>query len=148
MTKDTITREQWLGALEKGEHVAISTCDLRGNAYFARSVVFRTTPKYVILACVAAEKSQSDGRKFLRVNGSEVGHSSCKICPIDAEVKRSWQRAGAEVKRSWQRAGLMRRIDEICSAITSERINLHKLSDERLKQLDELFAMLRTEAGK
>ena len=138
MTKDTITREQWLGALEKGEHVAISACNLRGNVYFSRGTVFRTTPKYVILACVAADKSQSDGRKFLRVNGSEVGHhSSCKICPIDAEVKRSWQRAA-----------LMRRIDETCSAITSERINLHALSDERLKQLDELFAALRAEVGK
>lgn len=135
--KEMITREQWLEALESGEHVAISACDLRGNVYFSRGTVFRTTPKYVILATVAADKSQSDGRKFLRVNGSEVGHSSCKLCPIDAEVKRSWQRAA-----------LMRRIEETCIAITSERINLRALSDERLKQLDDLFAVLRAEAGK
>ena len=132
-----ITREQWLEALEPGEHIAISACDLRGNVYFSRGTVFRTTPKYVILALVAADKSQTAGRKFLRINGSEVGRSSCKICPIDAEVKRSWQRAA-----------LMRQIDATCGDISSMRIDLHKLSDERLKQLDDLLAALRAEVEK
>lgn len=129
-----ITREQWLEAVESGEHVAISSCDIRGNVRFTRATIRRTTPKYVILARVEADGSQTDGRKFLKVNGTEVGNSSSKLHRIDEEVKRSWHRGR-----------LMQRIDNACGEISSMRVDLHKLSDERLKQLDELLTVATAE---
>ena len=117
----TMTKEQWLEALEAGEQVAISSCDRTGDVFFMRGTVLRTTTKYVILAHVSNDQTQTDGRKFLRINGSEVGKTSSKICQIDAEVKRSWAR------------GIMlNKIGRLLDEVRADRIDLRKLSDEKL----------------